>query len=195
MPRRGGLAGQARYSAIPGPPTGSTLDRIPRLIAGLTGSAAAVFYRVDRHGPPLPDGPVIVAANHPNSLVDPLLIFRCSERITRPLGRAPLIRSSTAGTGPAGSRSDSRLPQAGRSGRDAPQRGDVQGGDRRAPGRGRAPDLSGGKKPLRDPAGRVSHGRRAHRAAGGGERRLAARRVDRPRGNHLLAQGAGRGRR
>lgn len=67
------------------------MDRIPKLIAGLTGAAAGVFYRVDRHGPPLPDGPVIVAANHPNSLVDPLLIFHCSERITRPLGRAPLF--------------------------------------------------------------------------------------------------------
>ena len=67
------------------------MDRIPRLIAGITGTAAALFYRVDRHGPPLPDGPLIVAANHPNSLVDAMLIFRCSDRITRPLGRAPLF--------------------------------------------------------------------------------------------------------
>ena len=46
---------------------------------------------MDRHGPPLPDGPLIVAANHPNSLVDAMLVFRCSDRITRPLGRAPLF--------------------------------------------------------------------------------------------------------
>ena len=67
------------------------MDRIPRLITGVVGTAAGMFYRVDRHGPPLPEGPLMVAANHPNSLIDPLLIFRCSERIARPLGRAPLF--------------------------------------------------------------------------------------------------------
>lgn len=67
------------------------MDRIPRLITGVVGAAAGMFYRLDRHGPPLPDGPLLVAVNHPNSLIDPLLIFRCSERIARPLGRAPLF--------------------------------------------------------------------------------------------------------
>lgn len=33
----------------------------------------------------------MLAVNHPNSLVDPLLVFRCSERVTRPLARAPLF--------------------------------------------------------------------------------------------------------
>lgn len=61
------------------------------MLARVVGGAAAVFYRVDRHGPPVPGGPVMITANHPNSLVDPLLIFRCSERATRPLGRAPLF--------------------------------------------------------------------------------------------------------
>ena len=38
-----------------------------------------------------------MAANHPNSLVDALLIFRCSERMTRPLGRAPLFDKTLLG--------------------------------------------------------------------------------------------------
>ncbi len=67
------------------------MERIPRLITGVAGAAAGMFYRLDRYGPPLPEGPLLVAANHPNSLIDPLLIFRCSERIARPLGRAPLF--------------------------------------------------------------------------------------------------------
>ena len=67
------------------------MDRIPRLITGIAGTAAGLFYRVDRQGPPLPDGPLLVAANHPNSLLDPLLVYRCSERLTRPLARAPLF--------------------------------------------------------------------------------------------------------
>ncbi len=68
-----------------------TRNRIPRLLSRVVGGAAAVYYRVDRHGPPVPAGPVMLAVNHPNSLLDPLLVFRCSERMTRPLGRAPLF--------------------------------------------------------------------------------------------------------
>ena len=73
------------------------MDRIPRLITGIMGTAAALFYRVDRHGPPLPDGPLVVTANHPNSILDPLLVYRCSERLTRPLGRAPLFERRMLG--------------------------------------------------------------------------------------------------
>ena len=65
--------------------------RIAKLVVRVAGAAAAIFYRVHRHGPPLPPGPLLVAANHPNSLLDPVLVFRCSERMPRPLGRAPLF--------------------------------------------------------------------------------------------------------
>ena len=76
-----------------GPPS-----RFPQLVVKVVGAAAAAFYKVDRHGPPLPDGPLLVAANHPNSLLDPVLVFRCSERATRPLARAPLFDKALLGT-------------------------------------------------------------------------------------------------
>jgi glycerol-3-phosphate O-acyltransferase / dihydroxyacetone phosphate acyltransferase len=54
-------------------------------------AAAGVFYRLERRGPPVPPGPVLLVANHPNSLLDPLILFRTSGRRSRPLARAPLF--------------------------------------------------------------------------------------------------------
>jgi glycerol-3-phosphate O-acyltransferase/dihydroxyacetone phosphate acyltransferase len=64
---------------------------LPPAITRLLGQVAAAFHHIERVGPPLPEGPVLVVANHPNSLMDPLVIFRISGRATRPLAKAPLF--------------------------------------------------------------------------------------------------------
>lgn len=62
---------------------------------GMTRAAATVagaFYRVERVGGPLPDGPAIIVANHPNMLMDPLLVLRTAGCRVRVLAKAPLFR-------------------------------------------------------------------------------------------------------
>ena len=71
---------------------------LPRVITKLVGWAVSVFYDVERTGPPLVDGPVLVTANHPNALVDPLVIFRTGGRPSRPLAKAPLFDQALTGT-------------------------------------------------------------------------------------------------
>lgn len=45
----------------------------------------------------MPDGPVLITANHPNSLLDPLIVFRASGRTARPLAKAPLFEQIVLG--------------------------------------------------------------------------------------------------
>jgi 1-acyl-sn-glycerol-3-phosphate acyltransferase len=71
---------------------------LPRIITKLVGWAVAIFYQLERTGPTLPAGPVLVTANHPNSLVDPLVIFHTAGRPTRPLAKAPLFEQALVGT-------------------------------------------------------------------------------------------------
>lgn len=71
---------------------------LPRIITKLVGWAVAIFYDLERVGPKLPDGPVLVTANHPNSLIDPLVIFHTAGRPTRPLAKAPLFEQALVGT-------------------------------------------------------------------------------------------------
>lgn len=71
---------------------------LARVITRLVGWAVSVFYDVERSGPELPAGPVLVTANHPNALVDPLVLFRTGGRQSRPLAKAPLFDQALVGT-------------------------------------------------------------------------------------------------
>ena len=46
----------------------------------------------------LPEGPVLITANHPNALIDPLVVFQTAGRPSRPLAKAPLFDRLIVGT-------------------------------------------------------------------------------------------------
>ncbi len=76
-------------------------DRTPALtrsVTGLAGWAASVFHHIEVRGGPIPDGPVMVVANHQNALLDSLVVFRAAGRPTRPLAKAPLFDQLLLGT-------------------------------------------------------------------------------------------------
>lgn len=60
-------------------------------VARATIWAAGIFYRVERIGPELPEGPVLIVTNHPNMLMDPLLALNVAGRRVRILAKAPLF--------------------------------------------------------------------------------------------------------
>jgi len=65
-----------------------------RAVWSIARAAAWVFYRVERLGPPLPDGPVLVVANHPNALLDPALVASTAGRPLRFLAKSTLVSGS-----------------------------------------------------------------------------------------------------
>ncbi|HEX6557811.1 MAG TPA: 1-acyl-sn-glycerol-3-phosphate acyltransferase [Longimicrobiales bacterium] len=67
------------------------------VITRLVGWAAARFYYLDVRGARIPRGPVLVVANHPNALLDPLIIFRVAGRVVRPLAKEPLFHHPLIG--------------------------------------------------------------------------------------------------
>src|SRR5688572_25843016 len=57
-----------------------------------------IYYRVRFAGPPIPEsGPVLLVANHPNSLLDPTLVVASAGRPVRFLAKAPLFRDRKIG--------------------------------------------------------------------------------------------------
>ena len=70
---------------------------VSRLVTGLIGWAGGIFHDIERTGPPLPDGPVLLTANHANALLDPLVVFEAAGRPSRPLAKAPLFEHPIIG--------------------------------------------------------------------------------------------------
>lgn len=68
------------------------------LLASLAKVAARVYYRVRFSGPEVPaTGPVLLVANHPNSLLDPTLVVASAGRPVRFLAKAPLFTDRKIG--------------------------------------------------------------------------------------------------
>jgi 1-acyl-sn-glycerol-3-phosphate acyltransferase len=64
---------------------------IGRAVSKATVWAAGIYYRVERSGAELPEGPVFIVSNHPNMLMDPLLSLKAAGRRVRILAKAPLF--------------------------------------------------------------------------------------------------------
>jgi len=61
-------------------------------ISFVTGTAVDLFYRrVVLHGEVPPTGPVLLVANHPNALLDPVVVLQSAGRRVRMLAKAPLF--------------------------------------------------------------------------------------------------------
>lgn len=70
---------------------------LPRL-AAVSAAAVRLYYRAERGGGTIPStGPVLLVANHPNSLLDPAFIAWVAERPVRFLAKAPLFRDRLIG--------------------------------------------------------------------------------------------------
>jgi 1-acyl-sn-glycerol-3-phosphate acyltransferase len=70
---------------------------LSKWITGAAGWAAHEFYTLDKRGADMPTGAVLVIANHPNALLDPLIVFRVAGRVVRPLAKEPLFRHPLIG--------------------------------------------------------------------------------------------------
>lgn len=61
-------------------------------VARVFGQAADIFYRRRMLGGAVPrQGPTVIVSNHPNGLIDPVLIMRIARRTVRFLAKAPMF--------------------------------------------------------------------------------------------------------
>ena len=70
---------------------------LARATRNALGRTASLFYDLEQRGGAVPDGPLLITANHPNALLDPLVIFRIAHRHARPLAKAPLFEHPLVG--------------------------------------------------------------------------------------------------
>lgn len=69
-----------------------------RLFPVVARAAASVYYRISYAGGRIPpSGPVLLVANHPNSLLDPTLVVAAARRPVRFLAKAPLFSDRAVG--------------------------------------------------------------------------------------------------
>ena len=67
------------------------------VVRGVLSSALRLFYRIERAGPALPEGPLLLVGNHPNALVDPGLMIAVSSRPLTFLAKEPIFRMPVLG--------------------------------------------------------------------------------------------------
>ncbi len=69
-----------------------------RFVRWLTGLALSVFYKREVIGDAIPvEGPIVLVANHPNGLIDPVVVMHVAPRPIRLLGKAPLFKMPVIG--------------------------------------------------------------------------------------------------
>lgn len=81
-----------------GPAPQAPSPRVYGAVRRVIAFALRCFYRVERAGPSLPDGPLVLVGNHPNALVDPGLMIAVSSRPLTLLAKEPIFRLPILGT-------------------------------------------------------------------------------------------------